>query len=122
MGEVDIKGRGAERIVRRLLVNEVNDVQAGQLRYSTMCNEDGGNVDAVTVYKFDDEHFMIVTIFGPRLKAYRWFYEHAEGTSAYVTDMIVVIALPVIQGPRSRKFLARRPGSFPRVSDVEPFW
>jgi aminomethyltransferase len=43
MGEVDIKGPGAERLVRRLLVNEVQDMEPGQLRYSTMCNEEGGS-------------------------------------------------------------------------------
>ncbi len=98
MGEVDIKGPGAERLIRRLLVNEVNDMEPGQLRYSTMCNEDGGIVDDVTVYKF-------VTGSGPRLKSYRWISENAEGTSAYVTDMTAAIALPVVQGPHSRKFL-----------------
>ena len=105
MGEVDIKGPGAERLVRRLLVNEVQDMEPGQLRYSTMCNEEGGVVDDVTVYKFGDEHFMIVTSSGPRLKTYRWISEHAEGSSAYVTDMTAAIALPVVQGPRSRAYL-----------------
>jgi aminomethyltransferase len=105
MGEVDIKGPGAERLVRRLLVNEVQDMEPGQLRYSTMCNEDGGIVDDITVYKFDDEHFMIVTSSGPRLKSYRWISEHAEGSSAYATDMTAAIALPVVQGPRSRAYL-----------------
>ena len=69
MGEIDIKGPGAERLVRRLLVNEVLDLEPSQLRYSTMCNEEGGIVDDVTVYKFDDEHFMIVASSGPRLKS-----------------------------------------------------
>jgi aminomethyltransferase len=105
MGEVDIKGPGAERLVRKLLVNEVNDMEPGQLRYSTMCNESGGVVDDVTVYKFDDEHFMIVTSSGPRLKSYRWISEHAQGASAYATDMTAAIALPVVQGPRSRAYL-----------------
>jgi aminomethyltransferase len=105
MGEVDIKGPGAERLVRRLLVNEVQDMEPGQLRYSTMCNEEGGIVDDITVYKFDDEHFMIVTSSGPRLKSYRWIAEHAEGASAYATDMTAAIALPVVQGPLSRKYL-----------------
>jgi aminomethyltransferase len=104
MGEVDIKGPGAERLVRKLLVNEVNDMEPGQLRYSTMCNESGGVVDDVTVYKFDDEHFMIVTSSGPRLKSYRWISEHAQGASAYATDMTAAIALPVVQGPRSRAY------------------
>ena len=105
MGEVDIKGPGAERLVRRLLVNEVQDMEPGQLRYSTMCNQEGGIVDDVTLYKFDDEHFMVVTSSGPRLKTYRWISEHAEGSSAYVTDMTAAVALPVVQGPRSRRFL-----------------
>jgi aminomethyltransferase len=105
MGEVDIKGPGAERLVRRLLVNEVQDMEPGQLRYSTMCNEEGGIVDDITVYKFNDEHFMIVTSSGPRLKSYRWISEHAAGASAYVTDVTAAITLPVVQGPRSRGFL-----------------
>src|SRR5215217_4329129 len=105
MGEVDIKGPGAERLVRRLMVNEVQDMEPGQLRYSTMCNEEGGIVDDVTVYKFDDEHFMIVTSSGPRKKVFRWISEHAVGSSAYATDMTAAVALPVVQGPRSRAFL-----------------
>jgi aminomethyltransferase len=63
-------------------------------------------VDDVTVYKFGDEHFMIVTSSGPRLKSFRWIQHHAVGASAYVTDVTAATALPVVQGPRSRRFLA----------------
>ena len=72
MGEVDIKGPGAERLINRLLVNEIRDMHPGQVRYSTMCNEEGGIMDDITVYKFGDEHFMIVTSSGPRLKSAEW--------------------------------------------------
>jgi aminomethyltransferase len=105
MGEVDIKGPGAERLVRRLLVNEVQDMEPGQLRYSTMCNEEGGIVDDVTAYKFDDEHFMVVLSSGPRVRNYHWISEHARGSSAYVTDMTAAIALLSVQGPLSRMYL-----------------
>jgi aminomethyltransferase len=105
MGEVDIKGPGAERLVRRLLVNEVQDMEPGQLRYSTMCNEEGGIVDDVTAYKFDDEHFMVVLGSGPRVRNYHWISEHARGSSAYVTDMTAAIALLSVQGPLSRMYL-----------------
>ncbi|GIK41305.1 MAG: glycine cleavage system protein T [Chloroflexota bacterium] len=105
MGEVDIKGPGAERLINQLLVNEMRDMEPGQVRYSTMCNEQGGVVDDITVYKFHDEHFMIVTSSGPRKKTARWIAEHAIGTGAYVTDITAAVALPVVQGPRSRAFL-----------------
>jgi aminomethyltransferase len=105
MGEVDIKGPGAERLLNRLLANDIRDMEPGQMGYSTICREDGGIVDDTTVYKFDDDHFMIVTSSGPRKKTVRWIADHAVGTSAYVTDITAAIGLPVVQGPRSRDFL-----------------
>src|SRR5918998_6276994 len=87
MGEVDVKGPGAERLINLLIVNEIRDMEPGRVRYSTMCNEDGGVVDDVTVYKFHDEHFMVVTSSGPRKKTARWIAEHAVGTSTFATDV-----------------------------------
>ena len=105
MGEVDIKGPGAERLINRLAVNEIQNMEPGQMRYTTLCNEEGGIVDDVTVYKFNDEHFMIVTSSAPRKNAVRWIAEHASGASAYATELSAAVALAVVQGPRSRDFL-----------------
>lgn len=105
MGEVDVKGPGAERLINRLLVNDIRDMHPGQVRYSTMCNEDGLILDDITVYKFSEEHFMVVTSSGPRKESYRWIADHAVGASAYATDLTGAIALISVQGPRSRDFL-----------------
>lgn len=105
MGEVDVKGPGAERLINRLLVNDILDLHPGQMRYSTMCNEDGLIIDDVTVYKFSDEHFMVVTSSAPRKQSFRWIADHATGMSAYATDVSGAIALISVQGPRSRDFL-----------------
>ncbi|MFC1465272.1 MAG: aminomethyltransferase family protein [Candidatus Brachytrichaceae bacterium NZ_4S206] len=121
MGEVDIKGPGAERLINRLLVNEVRDMLPGQVRYSTMCNEHGGIVDDITVYKFHDEHFMIVTSSAPRKKSARWIAEHAIGHSAYVTDLTGAIALISVQGPRSRDLLSAISNPQSPLSDLKFF-
>lgn len=105
MGEVDVKGPGAERLLNRLAVNNLADMEPGQMRYTTLCNPEGGIVDDVTIYKFHDEHFMVVTSSAPRKRAARWIADHAQGNSAYVTDMSAAVALAVVQGPRSREFL-----------------
>ena len=105
MGEVDIKGPGAERLINRLAVNDIQNMEPGQIRYTTLVNEDGGIVDDVTVYKFNDEHFMIVTSSAPRKQAVRWLADHAVGSSSYVTEISGAVALAVVQGPRSREFL-----------------
>jgi aminomethyltransferase len=75
------------------------------MRYTTLCNEVGGIVDDVTIYKFSDEHFMVVTSSAPRKQAVRWIADNAAGSSTYVTDLTAAVALVVVQGPRSRDFL-----------------
>jgi aminomethyltransferase len=105
MGEIDVKGPGAERLLNHLFVNDIRDMHPGQVRYSTMCRDDGGVVDDITVYKFNDEHFMVVTSSGPRKNTARWLADHAIGTATYVTDITAAVALPVVQGPRSRDLL-----------------
>jgi aminomethyltransferase len=106
MGEIDVKGPGAERLLNHLLVNEIRDLAPGRLRYSTICNGEGGVVDDITVYKFHDEHFMVVASSAPRKQTLRWIREHAAGTASYVTDISGALALLAVQGPRSRDLLA----------------
>ncbi len=106
MGQVDVKGPGAERLLSRLAVAEVRDLEPGQVRYSTLCNEAGGIVDDVTIYKFHDEHFMVVTSSAPRKVCARWISDNALGTSSYTTDISAAVALVAVQGPRSRELLS----------------
>ena len=101
MGEVDVKGPGAERLINRLVVANLYDLQPGQVRYTTMCRPDGRILDDITVYKFGDEHFMIVTSSAPRKTSFRWIAEHAATMSAYVNDVSGAIALISVQGPQS---------------------
>jgi aminomethyltransferase len=121
MGEVDIKGPGAERLVNRLVVANIHNLLPGQVRYSTMCRPDGRIVDDVTVYKFGDEHFMVVTSSAPRKTSFRWIAEHAAGMSAYVNDVSGAIALISVQGPRARDFLASVAGEPGALLDLKFF-
>lgn len=106
MGEIDVKGPGAERLLNRLLVNDILDMDPGRVRYSTICDDDGGIVDDVTLSKFHDEHFMVVTSSAPRRQTYEWIAEHAAGANTYVTDVSAGLTFLAVQGPRSREFLA----------------
>lgn len=105
MGKMDIKGPGAEALVNHVAVNDAGAMTAGQVRYSTICREDGGIMDDLTIFRLGIEHFMLVTGSVNRWKMLPWLTHHAETRNAYVTDMTPAIAFPTIQGPRSRDFL-----------------
>ncbi len=105
MGKMDIKGPDAEALVNHVIVNDAAAMKPGQVRYSTVCREDGGIMDDLTVFRLGQEHFMLVTGSVNRLKMLPWLLHHAQGRKAYVTDITAAIAFPTIQGPRSRELL-----------------
>jgi len=105
MGKMDIRGPDAEALVNHVIVNDAAAMQVGQVRYSTVCQEDGGILDDLTVFRFGAAHFMLVTGSRNRWKMRAWLTHHAQGRRAYLTDMTPAMAFPTIQGPRSRELL-----------------
>lgn len=59
MGEILCEGEGALDNLNYLLTNDFTNMRDGQARYSPMCNENGGVVDDLIVYKFRDNHYFI---------------------------------------------------------------
>ena len=51
MGKMDIKGPDAEALVNHVIVNDAAAMKPGQVRYSTVCREDGGIMDDLTVFR-----------------------------------------------------------------------
>lgn len=60
MGEVELRGAGAARAVARLATNDVGRLRDGQAQYSLMCNDQGGIIDDLIVYRLSREHYFIV--------------------------------------------------------------
>ena len=55
MGRVRFKGRQARRFLERVLTRKVSDMAEKQCRYAMVCNERGGVLDDVLVYRFADD-------------------------------------------------------------------
>ncbi|MCA9080969.1 MAG: glycine cleavage system protein T, partial [Planctomycetaceae bacterium] len=59
MGRLTFSGPDAEAFLDRLLTNDLRRIKPGQVRYSLVCNERGGILDDVLIYRFPD-HLMLV--------------------------------------------------------------
>lgn len=106
MGEVLCQGPDALANLNRLLTNDFTDMKDTQARYSPMCNERGGTVDDLIVYKLVDEHYFIVVNAANKEKDMKWFEEHKKGDVTFkdVSDQFAQIAL---QGPKAMDILRR---------------
>jgi glycine cleavage system T protein (aminomethyltransferase) len=97
MGEVRFTGDRAEAAVQGLLTNDVASLAPGAALYSVMCNESGGIVDDVVVYR--DGGFLVVVNAACRVKDVAWMQSHLEG--ARLEDASDATALLAVQGPEA---------------------
>jgi aminomethyltransferase len=119
MGQIHLSGRAASAAVEWLVSCPVSSLQTGRVRYGCLCNEAGGVVDDVTVYRLADEHWFLCVNASNIEKDYRWIVRHTPA-GVEVRDRSAETALLALQGPASTAVLAACSdvdlGSLPRFA------
>jgi len=102
MGRVKMTGRHARKLLERVCSRRISDMQAGQCRYSLVCNEAGGVKDDVIVYRMDDDDFMVVVNASNREKLLAHFEaaRAAADLKLKIEDKTLDTAMVAIQGPK----------------------
>lgn len=100
MGEVLCQGPDALDNLNRILTNDFTNMKVGQARYSPMCNDNGGTVDDLIVYKIEEGQYFIVVNAANKDKDVKWLQEHGQGDVTFkdVSDQFAQIA---VQGPKA---------------------
>lgn len=106
MGEITITGETAKDSLNHLLTNDYTEMPLNKVRYSVMCNEKGGCVDDLVVYKFGEEDYLLVVNASNKDKDYEHIKKNIlPGTVAEdISDSLAQIAL---QGPKAPEILAK---------------
>jgi aminomethyltransferase len=103
---VEVKGRDAERLLQRALVNDVRRLRNGTALYSTICDEEGGIIDDLTCFRFASDRFW-VSPSPSRVAVVTALLENLlDDSNATVTNLGLSNAYLSIQGPCSRDLLA----------------
>lgn len=119
MGELLVEGPEALPAVDRLVTNDVMSLVDGQARYTLCCNEAGGVLDDLIVYRVAADRALVVCNASNREKIVGHFRQRAEGQLT-VRDVSDETALMALQGPRAMELL-RDAGVDPRVAELPGF-
>lgn len=109
MAEILVTGDEREAFIQEMVTNDVKKLRDGQAMYSCLCNEEGGMIDDLLVYRFPEE-FWIVANAGNRAAVVAWLNKHAAGRDVHLNDRTEEIALIAIQGPATESILGRHTG------------
>ena len=104
MGELEIRGDGAGSLVQKLTTNDISRLKDGQAQYTLLCNETGGTVDDVLVYRFADTHYMLVVNAANIAKDFAWVETHND-IGAELTNLSEETCLIALQGPDAIEIL-----------------
>ncbi|MDA8069568.1 MAG: glycine cleavage system protein T, partial [Actinomycetota bacterium] len=86
MGQVEVAGpRAAERL-QRLVSSDVRRMPEGGAQYGLLCNERGGVVDDLFMYRLSETRFLVVTNSANHDRDLVWMRSHGEELEAEVTD------------------------------------
>jgi len=115
MGEFFISGAGALNAIQRLLTNDFTNMTIGRVRYTTMCNENGGILDDLVVYKMDEQRYMLVVNASNRDKDAAWIRKNLNNgeNGASFEDLSDSYGQIALQGPASPSILASISGTIP---------
>lgn len=106
MGEILFTGPTALASLNHLITNDYSTMPLYKVRYGVMCNESGGTIDDLVVYKFGEACYLVVVNASNREKDYAHMCANLlPGTTAEdISDGVAQLAL---QGPKAPAILQK---------------
>ncbi|MCG8556820.1 MAG: glycine cleavage system aminomethyltransferase GcvT [Proteobacteria bacterium] len=119
MGEFVLQGPGACAALQYIVAGDVDSLEAGQAMYTVCCNEQGGILDDLIVYRLQHERFVVVCNAANRTKLVSHFRQLTAQRCQFV-DRSDDYALMALQGPKAESIL-RACGAEADLTGLAPF-
>lgn len=106
MGEFWVKGPNALEFLQQVTSNNVATLPIGKAQYTCFPNEEGGIVDDLLVYHYEDEKYLLVVNAANIEKDWNWCVNHNK-VGAELENSSDRMAQLAIQGPKATEVLQR---------------
>ena len=109
MGEVEVTGPNALAFIQQLTINDASKLVDGQIQYSALCYPEGGIVDDVTLYRFNDSRFLFCVNASNTDKDFAWMQKvlaDSAMTDVTLNNRSAEFAQIALQGPKAEEILA----------------
>lgn len=107
MGEIMITGPDAFDLVQKVMSRDISKMEDGRVSLAVMCTPEGGIIDDLTIYKFNDEKYYLVVNAGTAVGDYEWCVQHGEGMDVQVENQSDDTTKIDIQGPNAQEILQK---------------
>ncbi len=107
MGEIDVRGADAISFVNRLVSNDASKLIDGQAQYSALTTPEGTVIDDLLVYRFVEDHLLLVVNAGTTEKDWDWISSHHESENVELRNASAEYCQIALQGPDAISILRK---------------
>ena len=105
MGELFVSGKQALEFLNYSVTNDVRKISDGDAIYTLMCNESGGVIDDLIIYRISSSEFFLCVNASNTEKDFLHLKDLIQTFDCHVKDVSSEYCLIAVQGPNSAKFL-----------------
>jgi aminomethyltransferase len=111
MGEIEVRGAEAIPFVNRLCSNDVTKLVDGQAHYTALTTPEGTVVDDLLVYRFAEDHLLLVVNASTTGKDWDWINSHRGNEAVELTNRSADFCQIAVQGPDAVRILQTLTGT-----------
>ncbi len=124
MGEILIEGPGSLEFVNFLTTNDASTLAVEQAQYSALCNENGGIVDDLVVYRLGTEKFFLVVNASNTDKDFAHIQKALQKFSGTnkpsIQNLSSEYSQIAIQGPKAEAILQKITET--KLNEIKTYW
>jgi aminomethyltransferase len=105
MGEVRVRGTGAEAFLQSITPNDESKLVPGRAHYSGLLTDQGTYIDDLLIYRLAADDFLVVVNASNAERDFEWMAARTAGFEVEVTDESDRYALLALQGPKAVEIL-----------------
>ncbi|MBW4025519.1 MAG: glycine cleavage system aminomethyltransferase GcvT [Proteobacteria bacterium] len=104
---IDVQGSDALDFLQWIVVNDLSKIAPGGVIYTSLCNDRGGMVDDLTIFRLGPSHFWLSPTPARVSVVADWLEAHRGERQISIVPLGYRNAYLSVQGPRSRALLER---------------
>jgi aminomethyltransferase len=106
MGQFSLKGSDLITHLQKLVTNDLSKLALHQAQYSLLCNEKGGVIDDLIIYRRSEKELYICVNASNRQVDFEWMREHLPSQIS-LTDQSDQTGLIAVQGPQAEALMSQ---------------
>ena len=106
LGKISVIGDGSVDFINKMVTNDLTKIASGQAQYTLLCNEDGGVVDDLIIYRNSDSDLFLIPNASNTTAVFEILKSNCPG-GIKVTNLHNDYAVLAVQGPDSATVLSK---------------